>query len=205
MSHVLIIGGLGSIGRRYQAILRHMREGYEVYDTANTEKTLESVIDRATHCIVATPTETHLDVLSKIPRTIPTLVEKPIAKHANFDASRPNTYTVCNYKYVLEAIEAKDNPSISYNYYNTGPDGLMWDCCQLIMLDPNVDLDNKSPVWSLNVDGEWVSYYHLERSYMWMIEDFLYGDRHNLWTLADGLEMSRKVMEYEANRSNLSA
>lgn len=202
---IAVIGGLGRIGRRYRSLLAYMGEGVLVYDTAQDGEALGDVLSRSTHCILATPTETHLDVLSQIPENIPVLVEKPVAKHADFDASRPNAYTVCNYKFVFEALEAEVGSHVVYDYYNSGPDGLHWDCCQLIHLDKKAELRSELPFWTLLIDNKQVPYTTLEKSYLWMLQSFIYAGGQGLWSLEDGRQMTESVLEYEASHSNTAA
>jgi hypothetical protein len=77
---------------------------------------------------------------------------------------------VNNYAYM-----AKDGrgPTI-YNHYNSGGDGLYWDCIQLIHLAKDVIvLENKSPFWKCDINGIRQSKQDVDASYVHMLQDFL--------------------------------
>lgn len=185
---ILLIGGLGSIGSRYRAILDYLGEKYVVWDTANIETSRIMPVDFDA-AIIATPTETHFNYC-KVMEALrkPYLCEKPITKNRGMPLI--NGYSVCNYKYLIEPGQ-----QIHYNYYKTGSDGLLWDCCQLIYLDPNAVLLTTSPRWILLADNQDITYRQLENSYVSMIRDFVKGNYKKLWTIEEGLAMTDAVLE----------
>lgn len=198
----LLVGGLGNIGRRYQAILKHIGEPYEVFDSAlDTEPDIK-VFDR---WIIASPTDTHTEWCGRaIAFRKPFLVEKPLSKNADecyiiADAAKRAGVigcVVCNYKYAIaEHINlAKKAQSLTYDYYNHGKDTLEWDCCQIIYLDEKAELLTQSPIWTLKVNDKRIPYSDVESSYIDMVADFVEGDYDNLWSLEDGIRMTESVI-----------
>lgn len=187
---VLVIGGLGSIGSRYVAILKHLGHEPVIYDTQVATPPLDRIaFDKA---IIATPTDTHFHwCLRMITLNKPFLCEKPLCKDTRScellkESGHPLGFVVNNYSYLCGTKQ----PKIKYDYFRTGNDGLHLDCCQLIYLDPTVEIKTDSPVWKLTIDGYQISYLSLEYSYIHMISDFVVGAYQNLWTLEDGVKMT---------------
>ena len=195
---ILLVGGLGSIGQRYQAILKYLGVAYQVFDPAQGDKDIPT---DWTQMIIASPTGTHVGwCLHAEHRDKPYLCEKPLTKSGgNIPISQG--YMVCNYKYLIEPGQ-----SVFYNYYKTGTDGLLWDCCQLVYLDPAATLLTTSPRWHLTANSQPITYRELENSYVSMLRDFTKGNYENLWTIEQGKEMTQVVLERveSENRSNTS-
>lgn len=184
---ISVIGGLGSIGRRYCAILKSLGVEYSVYDTASESHSVWNSCEKA---IIATPTETHYQWASFCQSAgITFLVEKPMSKRVSECEAMQgwNGYVVNNYAYCVQ------RPTL-YDHYNTGKDGVEWDCCQLIYLNPRITIKTESPEWILMGPGKRVNYSDLERSYIEMVSDFVNGNYGNLWTMKDGLEMTKAVL-----------
>lgn len=190
---VLLIGGLGSIGKRYAAILRNLKVNFDTYDiTVRFEPKFENYDS----FIVATPTDTHLDYLKKLKSFgRPILCEKPISKNVDDIPTDLDAYVVCNYLYVVRMLNLPSPFKIFYDYYNTGKDGMHWDCCQLIYLDPQAKLRTNSHRWNLNVNDNWIKYRNLEEAYYRMISDFVFDKRGQLWTMTDAKRMSQAVVD----------
>jgi hypothetical protein len=190
---VLIIGGKGSIGRRYQAVLKHLKRPFEIYDLGD-----ELPVGNISHVIITSPTEKHLEhVLMAMRYDCPILCEKPLSMDLNSAkkiAKLPNVYVVNNYAYVT-----RDAKSIRYDFYNTGRDGFIWDLCQLVYIakknNAHLNIKRSSYTWTLIVDDEPVPYSMIEYSYRKMIQDFLNGNRFNLWSAEEGYEMSLACAE----------
>ena len=205
---VLLIGGLGSIGLRYQAILKSINVPFIVYDYGspledspdyNGQKNIPNIqFDKA---IICSPTETHINYVHQLIHLGKTfLCEKPLSKDMEDMESLPDYpagFVVCNYKFLVKPYGM--SPSIRYDYYKSGRDGLLWDCCQLIYLDPECELKNESPLWNLHVNCKEVPYRALELSYVQMIKSFIWNKGKDLWTLKDGVEMSKAVMNRQAD------
>ena len=193
---ILLIGGLGSIGTRYRAILDYIGEKYVVWDTVAVDTA--NMPEKFDSAIIATPTFTHpyfcklMEGMKK-----PYLCEKPVTTERGETLS--GGHTVCNYKYLIEPGQ-----QIHYNYYKTGSDGLLWDCCQLVYLDPNAVLLKTSPRWHLMANNQLIAYRDLENSYVSMIRDFVKGNYKKLWTIEEGLAMTDAVLERMERDSNSS-
>jgi hypothetical protein len=194
----LIIGGKGNMGKRYASILKHLNSKYDIVDVHNLEKFPEkaAVADRF---IIATPTETHLDYIKQlIPMNKPILCEKPLSRDIQglrealeSQGEKDLVFMVNNYGYAyhisvdtdskyLDAQVANNVPGItSYNYYNSGPDGLVWDCIQLIrMAQGPIMLSKHSPIWSCVINGVQIDRSAIDTSYVLMIADFVGGFIH---------------------------
>ena len=191
---VLVIGGLGSIGSRYVAILKYLGHEPIIQDIKihhSVQDITKREFDRA---IIATPTDTHYDNCKVLIATgKPFLCEKPLSKNlkeceelTELDRNKFGR-VVINYAYIT-------SKPIGYDYYKTGNDGLYWDCCQLIYLNPEIDLQNSSPTWTLlNEHKEVVPYYELERSYITMVKDWM-ADNCD-FDLECGAEMTNAVLD----------
>lgn len=191
---IALLGGCGSIGSRYAAIMRHYGIEHEIFDTqlGNVDQVNWDRFDKA---LIATPTASHLSVMSGIPEHIPVLCEKPVSKTLDGIPTRKNAYMVSNYRYVLNICQIRLIKRMSYDYYKTGSDGIYWDCCQLLYLDPSCRLNNVSPRWNLNINGYWVKYRDVEESYCRMIQDFSASNYRLMWTMEDARRMVKVVLE----------
>jgi hypothetical protein len=206
---ILLLGGKGSIGRRYATILDEMEEDFEVYDLdeANLSKRIDPAVYDA--AIVATPTETH-SYYCRLMASIGVrfLCEKPLTK-SYVEASNlvedvkqmgGKGYVVNNWEFALANYDKLN--TVTYSYFNTGKDGFVHDMCQLIHLankhDFQLFMDTASSVWTVMVNGDVLPYRTLEMSYGAMLQAFLADDERVLWSLEEGLEMVKDVKVYEA-------
>ena len=149
---ILLIGARGSMGRRYAAILRYLNVPYVGHDVESTaERVVEDVASAEIFgTIIATPTATHygywrlLDPLGK-----PILCEKPLTKSPAEMEEMLNGRSPLR---MMTQYALLDDPcsfgETLYDYYDSGKDGLAWDCMQIIGLarGPLV-VRNESPVW----------------------------------------------------------
>ena len=81
--HIVLLGSEGSMGRRYQAIFRHLLVPIVPVDTAYgplpATQTLSPLIASSRGVVIATPTAAHAQLLRLMaPLRIPILCEKPI-------------------------------------------------------------------------------------------------------------------------------
>jgi len=186
---ILVVGGKGSMGKRYCAILDYLKQPYCIMDMDDYEP-LPGEYSKA---IIATPTPMHLAYCKRMESLEKTyLCEKPLSYSVD-DCKElegyKNGYVVCNYKYLVKS----NKPKIMYDYFNHGKDNLWVDCCQLLYLDNSAIIRTKSPIWLLQIDYQGVRYEDLELSYISMVNDFLKGKYENLWTLEDGRKMTQAV------------
>ena len=193
---IVVVGGNGSIGSRYVCILKILGHEVVVWDLPAA---LIDPIPEADKYIIATPTDTHFDWCKKlIEKNATFLCEKPLSKNPEECqklASYTNGFMVNNYRFLPKLWHIDHTPDIYYNYFKTGKDGLLWDCCQLIALDPNAKLANNSALWRLWIDGEEIPYRDLENGYVGMIHTFLEDRCERLWDLRFAEHVTRLVIE----------
>lgn len=206
----LVVGHKGSMGERYQAILRHLGEPFVGYDTKEWASMVlpdYSIYDRF---IIATPTETHLAWVRQLDGyNKPILCEKPLSKNIAeveeiLSCKSPLSMTM-QYKYLLDGkgehalakwtdYEHGIPPRSWYDYFRTGKDGLYWDCFQVIALaEGPVKVQNASPTWTCAINGQVLSIKDMDNAYVENVKDFLsdhYLDRSDL------LRWHLKVKEY---------
>jgi hypothetical protein len=187
---VLLVGGLGNIGRRYHAILKNMGAKVCVYDIYDTYSNKPHEYDKfplvhfydITHIIIASPTNTHIEYLKEyLGHNIPVLCEKPmggdmesllkLSKHPNIDKVK----MVCNWLF-LDPVEMK-NPglnTIKYDYFNTGKESIEFNMAQAVYLDNNCSVKTDSATFKLSINDIKISLYEMEMSYIWMLYKFIY-------------------------------
>lgn len=163
------------MGKRYQAILRYLGKPYACLDVDTTENEAENLKARATAFIVATPTSTHLPILYDLANyRKPILCEKPVCTSlddldewlaAVSDEGLPFR---CMLQYTELGIPKDCGPTY-YDYFRSGPDGLVWDCLQIVghATDPyNVRLNNESPIWKCAINGKVLSLHDMDAAYV---------------------------------------
>lgn len=188
---VCVIGHMGNMGRRYSSILDYLEVDWVGCEEGHP------VPPFATHYIIATPTDTHAEMINLIGREPNSnkriLVEKPVCvmtsihppkELAAIQAARAqgrgnSVYMVNQYAYYpgVDVI----NGITSYDFYNSGNDGIGWDCIQLLHLARGrVFLKNESPIWKAKINGIILDRDLVDQCYVDMIKDFV-GPRKNLW------------------------
>jgi hypothetical protein len=196
---VLLVGGFGKIGSRYNAILKHLGVDFDIYDPIYS---VDIDLQKFDKFIIASPTDTHHEwCMRAIEYRKPFLVEKPLSKSieqcqeiVDLAHNIPG-FVVCNYKYVVNtnlSWKLRGRGQLMYDYYNPG-DSLNWSCSQIIYLDPAAVLKTDSPIWRFRVNRSFIDYKVLEKSYVSMIRDFVEGNYAPLWTVEDGLKMTQAV------------
>jgi hypothetical protein len=178
--NILIVGSEGSMGKRYQAILKYLGHNPVCADlgTSNNE-----LIDKAMGSggvIIATPTHTHTDIIRLVaPTRKPILCEKPVCKDPE------------ELRGVLELVQTFGTPFAMmmqykelahrdtigpsmYNYFRHGNDGLIWDCFQVIALARGtVNLGEDSPVWACKINGKTLNLSHMDSAYISYVQKWL--------------------------------
>jgi len=183
---VLVFGHLGNMGKRYGRILTDLKADWVGID--NRQPILDKIrvcregFKAITHVIIATPTETHqqlirdCDELFELPVKI--LCEKPISFDMYIHNSPNLLYMVNNYQYLTAT---KTRGLTSYAYYYSGPHGIIWDCIQLIaMAHGELELSLQSTQWSAMINGHELNRSTIDASYAAMIQDFI-GEGNHLW------------------------
>lgn len=182
MESLCIVGGKGNMGRRYASICRFLGINHFPADVGDP-------IEYATHYVIATPTDTHLDIIfglhEKFGKKISILCEKPFttdpSEIVKLSWLRSNVYMVNNYAFYPGFLESTLGPTV-YDFYNSGPHGLAWDCIQLLELaSASVKLLNQSPIWQCQINGIRMQREPLDLAYVEMIRAFWTGKTKSLW------------------------
>jgi hypothetical protein len=190
----LIVGSEGSMGKRYQAILKHLREPYLCTDI---KIPAVAQFESADRFIIATPTRTHLwwvEMLDKYNK--PILCEKPLSKEM-FEVERIlrcQSPISMQMQYAWLVPDRAHGPS-SYDYFHHGSDGLVWDCFQIIALAKDkIELKEDSPIWKCKINGTTLARGDMDQAYVMAVRAFLQG--HYL-ERKDLLAWHKKVKEFE--------
>ena len=194
---ILLIGSEGSIGKRYQAILRHLSIEYQCFDPVLGQ--MEPDWNDVDKVLIASPTDTHYYWCQRsLDKGIPFLCEKPVSKNVeevSAIASRCKLTgidgrMVCNYKFVL----GRKKPIVD-DYFRTGGDGVYWDLIQLLYLNPELKFYTKCPIWTLITEHDVIRYGNLENSYVAMIISWVGGHNDHLWNMEDAAKATEVVIE----------
>lgn len=200
----LVVGSRGSMGRRYCAILRYLKESLMEADMG--DMWWEWEFDRV---IIATPTHRHThDIEIALQKKKPILCEKPVSKipgeimglevaaaQMGVDVRMVNNWKFAINLALTRAQKTVDfgKMEIEYNYYDSGRDSFFWDCIQLIYLAGKFKWDRTCPVYEAKVNGIDVTMEHIHASYMLMVSEWLHGDKGKLWSLGDAIAAAQKV------------
>lgn len=195
---VYIFGHKGNMGRRYRSILEHL--GHQWLGEDLDEKV--GTADEADCFIVATPTNTHDQMLTALlGRGKPILCEKPIAKDsqelrrlmANAVLAGARIQMVSQYDYLVSPGAC--GPS-RYNYFRSGPDGLAWDCLQIIWhAKGECRLSNDSPVWDCVINGAQLDLSRMDGAYVSMVRDWLAAPRNDISRILDAHEKVQRWLK----------
>jgi hypothetical protein len=210
---ILLIGSEGSIGRRYKAVLEELNLKFREHDLAEMHRFHQNV-EGITHAIIASPTPTHFGYCLALEKlNIPYLCEKPVTKNI-LEAERlyqecTRGFVVNNWAFLGTNADLAPSPTeITYDFYNTGRDGLLWDVCQLIYLahvtGAHLTVSRISATWDVTWNGVQVPYSYIENSYIQMVRAFIEGDTKMLWSLRRGCEMTKLVSRLEEQVSERS-
>lgn len=180
MKSVMVLGGMGNMGRRYCAVLRHLGIKAVPIDVADGSMAkMESSLLGVQGIIIATPTGSHAnDIADLSPFGLPLLCEKPIstkmarvisslaiAKHTQTPLSMVNQYCMLT--------DPNDVGDSYYDYWNHGRDGLAWDCISVIALARGkITLGEESPKWMCAINGRQLSSAMMDQAYIEMIRDW---------------------------------
>lgn len=194
LSKILIIGGKGNMGRRYQAVLDTLRVEYRIFDVPPMNTYYNSYYDMEFNLawcdgiMICTPTRTHFEVFCEIlkrdPLHKPILCEKPFSKDltevekaCEMAAKDRRPFQMVNQYEHLDSLApvALRQPYTCYDYYHSGGDGIYWDCLNIIGLDKtgNITLKNKSPIWTCMINGLRVNRADIDSSYVMMVKKWL--------------------------------
>jgi hypothetical protein len=205
---ICVIGAKGNMGRRYISICNYL----DIPCIGCDFDEIPPYSDKfTTHFIIATPTDTHEKILKSIcelkKHSCKILCEKPINTTGylsvldDIKESGHEIFMVNQYAYYSHLIY-ESNGVTSYNYYNSGKDGIFFDCIQLIHLAKDeIKLSNNNPIWDASINGVKLDRETIDLCYVKMIKDFysngeVYG---KLWGESDIKTAHEKVIEYGKN------
>ena len=186
---IAVIGGDGNMGRRYMCILKFL--GVDCYSVdLKNDNAIQGDTDGF---IVATPTETHYDILWNLREyDKPVLCEKPITKYSAelneiLSWNDLNLRMINQYEYYMKG---KYSPygNTYYNFYHSGLDGKYWDHINIIGLAhslDNVKIKNDSPLWECWINGIKLSKELMDEAYVWNLEDWLEKSDDNKYYIKD--------------------
>lgn len=171
----LLVGSEGSMGRRYQAILKFVKEDFDCLDVNKPKVKDFKYYNRF---IIASPTSTHFSWINELSETgKPILCEKPLSK--NLDEVRQMLFglspvsMMMQYKYLVEPSSM--GPSW-YSYFRHGNDGLVWDLFQIIALaQGSVAIAEDSPIWDCGINGKKLNFSDMDAAYVKAVVSFLSG------------------------------
>lgn len=200
MNNILVIGANGSMGKRYQAILKYLGKKPITSDIEDSPQTLDDKLLVSDGVIIATPTETHYELIDFCSdRKIPILCEKPLSKHPGelagikrlVESEKINLTMTMQYK-LLDKPHSS-GPSY-YDYFRTGKDGLKWDCLQIIGLARGrVLLAGDSPIWKCTLNDHDLSFSDMDKAYVQFVKNWFDRPGDDLGKLMD---IHQKVMEF---------
>jgi len=160
------------MGRRYSAIFDYLDAPYVGVDAGE-----EVPENDYSGVLIATPTETHLDLIKHYASLgIPILCEKPIVKTREgleeLLGIKAHLSMVNQYEFLVS--RSHDAGECYYDYWNSGKDGLIWDCINIIGLSYQPPrLGNTSPVWKCSINGRALNIRDMDLAYIRMISDWL--------------------------------
>lgn len=188
------------MGKRYQAILKHLKKDFKCFDIDSTHYEIVDWCENSEGIILATPTETHVDYLLLLEKCKkPVLCEKPLSMYKSdleeikWACQRGLNLTMqMQYKY----FDNKEcNGPSEYNYFRHGNDGLSWDCLQIIGLARGeVSLKEDSPKWICKLNGLDLDLSQMDDAYIWSVKNWLEKPGDDINSL---LEIHQKVAKYE--------
>jgi hypothetical protein len=209
---IALWGANGGMGRRYTSIIEWL--GHEVlpieFDTSFGEAL--HFCDEADAIIVATPTDSHVDICRGILHLEkPILCEKPVSRNI-FELNRfleelkgfSNTpfQMINQYELLYDATSTGDTV---YNYYNSGGDGLYWDCINLIGLaNGPIIIRDRSPYWCAKINGVSLKRGAIDGSYVNMIKNWLVCPIDNLEYIQETHLKVHGMLNEKSNHRNTS-
>lgn len=179
---ITLIGGNGSMGKRYQAILKYLGEDVACFDKDATRQEIWSQSRNSKAIIIASPTDTHMNYLeSFLHFDTPILCEKPISKDLEwlelfFDHCKLLKKKFNMTMQYAELATSRSTEDSHYNYFRTGPEGLAWDCLQIIGLAKGkITLNNDSPIWDCKINGQTLDLAAMDGAYLSFVKKWLSG------------------------------
>lgn len=194
---ILIVGGLGNMGKRYRLILESLGKSTCVVDKMHDYKTILDLAMQSDGIIIATPTDTHIDFINLFaPLGKPILCEKPLCKDLDVLQKTFNNLKKYNTPFSMilqygELVDPNSTGVSSYNFFRHGSDGLFWDCIQIIGLAKGiVGVSEKSHIWKCEINGKKINVADMDYAYERFIFNWLLKPSQDLDML---FNMHKKV------------
>jgi hypothetical protein len=173
LKQIALIGANGNMGKRYASIMKHLDIPFVEYDVDNWQ----SVVTRTDlhSIIITTPTDTHYNLISHfLCLDVPILCEKPVSMYIHeidyLLKIKAPVAVVNQYSFLPNGKKGKGS---HYHYWNSGKDGLAWDCISIIGLsDEPPQLSNTSPVWQCRINGVDYKSDSMDQAYIDMISSW---------------------------------
>ena len=194
---VLVVGYLGNMGKRYCSILNYLGVPWQGIDRHNLKDKLDRDIGGI---LIATPTSMHFENIVRYSiYDLPILCEKPITKSEQeletIGDLCANLSVLNQYAFMI-GNESKGTTYV--DYYNTGADGLAWDCINLVGLSTgDCYLRNVSPVWSIILNGKPLNRSDVDVSYVDCIKHWLDVYPHDFNYI---YYSHKRILEYEKSQ-----
>lgn len=197
----LIVGALGSMGVRYQTILKYLGREYYRSEKLWSDVPMSEIPDKVSGIIIATPTDTHAAMVKKyLHFGKPILCEKPITTDLQeleslmAEVKDSKTDFQMTFQYEMLIDKNRIGPT-RYNYFRHGNDGLIWDCLQIIALGrSDIKIGEDSPVWSCMINGKALSLSHMDAAYIAYVQAWFRNPKGNLDKLT---QAHVKTAEYQ--------
>lgn len=189
---VLLVGANGSMGQRYQAILKFLDVDCVPMDKQHDEIALKYQAGKADAIILATPTGTHCKFIEKFAQfNVPILCEKPLSKNKDELIDILHLASINNLPLSMmlqyEILDDAYGEGLSYyNFFRHGSDGLYWDCLQIIGLARGeVLIHENSPVWTCRLNGKSISLSDMDLAYVKFVENWMRSPYQDLGKIKD--------------------
>lgn len=221
--NILVIGGLGNMGRRYVSILRYLNHTPVITDIDTKKEDVVELAKKSDGIIIATPTIKHMSYLKLLlPLDKNILCEKPITKNPR-DFHEINELLkkgsvlqmVSQYEELLKCPQIKDMDHFNeegkkiivkyktrYNYFKHGSDGLFWDCIQIFKYAAgDIYLGETSPIWECKINNELLSLGKMDHAYINHIKKWILGGFRDNSTDVDYMDdmylLHKKIKELQ--------
>lgn len=198
---ILIVGSQGSMGKRYQCILKYLDQEFLGVDKDTPRDVMKELARKSSGIIIATPTDTHVELVRDLlPFHRPILCEKPVTKDVaelkDLCEEIKNSKTPFRMMLQYEVLNShRASGSSYYNYFRHGSDGLVWDCLQVIGLaKADVTIAEDSPVWSCRLNGKALNLSHMDAAYIHYLQQWF---RHPDDYLSKIILLHEKTAEYQ--------
>lgn len=203
---ILLVGAKGSMGKRYQSILRFLGKDFIGVDKETDDRKRAKLMGECDGVIIATPTESHENLIAEMaPFKKPILCEKPVTKDlGGLIAVTKRLETEGTPFRMMFQYSMLVNPNrigkTLYNYFRHGQDGIMWDCLQVIGLARGeCVLKEDSPVWACMINGQRLSIADMDSAYIAYVQKWFTTPHQDLGAIRG---LHERVHEAIASRKD---